>query len=192
MFWERLDKEADQPQPAVTFTYRNIYRITENFGVHSTASIMFHDFEAMGDAYGWYAKEPEVPEDPDEEPRDYRLLKYFLLFPGLLLIPFAGANYQGGGGVTLNTPPQAPSLFVDVGVSAGLMLRPSDEDFIADMGLGGYGGVGFQISRHFALYSRVHFEQPLVRLFLDVESNHALSGTLSLMYVGGDDDPEDK
>ena len=70
-------------------------------------------------------------------------------------------------------------------------MRPSDENFIADMGLGGYGGIGFQISRHFAIYSRVHYEQSFVRLMLDVESNYALSGTFSLMYVGGDDDNDE-
>jgi hypothetical protein len=137
-------------QPAIAIESRSITPWSEHFATERMASLVFHDFQTVSDVYGWYFEEDE-----------YREMKLLYLWPGLILAPLAGSNLSWGAGLVWFSHPTGPSVSMHVGAHATLFLRPSTPQFIADVGLGVYAGVGLDLSESVSLGVRVSYTPPL-------------------------------
>ncbi|HTM20656.1 MAG TPA: hypothetical protein VL172_09120 [Kofleriaceae bacterium] len=114
--------------------------------------VLLHDYDVFETATDAYDR-VDSKEHPDEA-----LGRAF----GVMFSPFGVANWEGGIGMVhfLGTLP--PRLYVRAGFSSALLCRFSDPDFYFDVGLGGYAGVGLQLSRHVGLGGAVTLYNPLV------------------------------
>jgi hypothetical protein len=157
VFWPPgPDDESGDVAPSIAVETRNVFLTSGRYiGWEWTNDVVFHDFQAMGDAYDWYFREPE-------EGGLSQGVKLGLLWPGLILIPFGGANYTTGGGLIVYTSPSAPAAFFDVGAQLNLFLRLSDPDFKADFSIGAYGGGGYEINDFLSVSARLNWGTPLI------------------------------
>ena len=142
--------------PALIFQGRRVALFSEQFGFEFIQSLVMHDWETMGDIYRWYFR------DTDDDPSTSNVgTKLLLLWPGLFLAPLAGSNLGTGVGFIGYTSESSPSLFLDAGAEFQFMLRPSDDDFILDIGLGFYAGFGVELSSRTSFSMRASFVPPL-------------------------------
>lgn len=147
VFWppSGVDATEGEVKPAIALRTRNTFLAAGGIiGLEWTNDIVFHDFEAMGDAYKWYFRDPE-------EGGLNKGLKLGALWPGMILVPFGGANYTTGGGLLVYTSPRAPAAFFDIGANFNLFLHLSDPDFKADISIGAYGGGGYEFTKVFSV-----------------------------------------
>jgi hypothetical protein len=150
------DHTSYRGDPALILQGRRVASVSRQFGFEFITSAVFHDWEVMGDAYEWYFTDTD--DDPDRSNVGAKLL---LLWPGLVLVPFFGANLGTAVGGIFYFSPKAPSFFIDAGAELQFMLRPSDDDFLVDVGFGFYGGFGIELTDRLGMSIRTSFVPPL-------------------------------
>ncbi len=102
----------------------------------------------------------------------------------LLFSPFAVANYESGLGMVLFAGGQAPRPFARFGATVSLLDRFSDPHHYVDLGLGGYAGVGLQLTAHVNLSIAVNAANPVVHNWLDEGYAYFLTTTALLEFHG--------
>jgi hypothetical protein len=156
--------QVNGSSPAIVVQARRISLVSEQFGFELLSSVVFHDWETMGDIYHWYFTDTD--DDPDRSNVGTKIL---LLWPGLILAPFAGANYGMGFGGIFYVSPKAPSLFIDAGGELSLLLQPSSE-FNVDVGLGFYAGLGLEFSERIGMSVRTVYQAPVFHENQDIRA----------------------
>ena len=158
---------------ALALHHRNVYLLGGVFGFHWSNDVVFHDWKAMGDAYAWYFD--------DERPTNgsARALKFTALWPGLILIPFGGANYSSGGGLSFYFLPSFPTVYLDIGANATLFLRLSDPEMRADFAIGAHGSVGVDVTKRVGFSGRVLWGAPVIHSFIDGGARHVVTTSLN-------------
>ena len=180
VFWppQRDDPEDSyETIPALGVQYRRILSLHGVFGFEFSTDITFHDWKAIGDAYGWFFDKPS-----DESDEDWRAVKLGAGWPLLLLVPFGGANYQLGVGAIIFTSQSLPAVYFDAGFNMALWLRLSDPDFRADFGWGLYGGAGVDIFKSLGANVRVMWGAPLIHTFVRKTSGGITTVTFNLNF----------
>ena len=124
--------------------------------------IVLHDYEVVREVYG-KAKEHRSGE-------------------ALVYSPFLVPNYEAGAGFVHFIRPKAPSLFVRGGVLASLLLRLSDSNHYADLGIGVYAGAGFQLSQVIGLSASLSVSNPTIHNFLDTGYRYFATGSVTLDF----------
>lgn len=173
MFITGDDIDRD-PIPTINLEMRKMFVIGGIVGIEWLTNITMHDWETIGNVYKWYNKGD----------RDTVLLKYVLLFPGLILAPLFGSNVATGLGVVVHTAKQAPSFYFDGGGQFSLFLRPSDPDLKFDLGFGGYVGAGFDFSNRFGIGVRTLWSPPAIHSLINRSRRNvlSLSATINFAY----------
>lgn len=103
---------------------------------------------------------------------------------GLFFSPLAVASYEAGLGVVTFAGDGAPRPYVRLGATVSLLLRLSDPDHYADVGLGGYAGVGFDLTSRVGLSVTASVANPVVHNFLD-EGYWYFFTTTALLEIRG-------
>lgn len=176
VFWSPPPGEADwDTSVGVALQTRKVWLLGGIFGFEFTNDVVFHDWAAMGAAYDWFFS-------ATSEDGGLNALKWSLLWPGLFLIPFGGANYGSGVGIIVYTSPRVPAAFFDIGAQANLYLRLSDPDFRADFAIGAYGGLGYDFAEKFGTSLRVMWGSPLVHSVMDGKPRTVVTTLLNLKF----------
>lgn len=166
----------DARHPAIALGFRTIFGASDQIGMELVTDILIHDFEAMGDAYGWYS----------EGDRDAKALKYGALWPGLIFIPFGASNYSFGFGVIGWTSPEVPAVFFDGGLQMLLYLRPSDPVHKIDFGGQLYVGAGLDFSELVGLSYRFSWAPPALLSLFQTYDEHIMQMSLLLTFSDWD------
>ena len=153
----------------VALQFRNAYLLAEHAGLTWSVDILLHDWEAMGGAYGWYFDDSAT-----------MALKLTTLGAAWPFLPLGGSNFATSFGVTLLTSRSMPALYFDTGVTAALLLRPSRDDFLLDLGLGPYVALGFDFTRSFGIGLRAGYTLPVFHTLLDLDPWHAFTFQFTL------------
>lgn len=180
VFWPPPRSEPDgtyEIAAALALQHRKAVPIAGIIGWEWTTDIVFHDWKGMGDAYKWYFAPAET-----EDEKDMRAIKTGLLWPGLILIPFGGANYTTGFGLVVWTSRSLPAVYFDAGINLTLWLRLSDPQFRADFGFGPYGGVGFDMLENVGANLRVMWGAPAIHTLLRQSSGGITTVTLNINF----------
>lgn len=159
--------------PGLALQFRRAGKIAGVFGFEWANDIVFHDWKGMGDAYNWYFGNAE-----DDTAAALRLV----LWPGLILIPFGGANYSTGFGLVIWTSESLPAVYFDIGANLNLWLRLSDPDFRADFGLGAFGGIGFDLFENFGANLRVLWGVPAIHTLIRQTSSGITQVVLNINF----------
>jgi hypothetical protein len=173
--WETLEL------PALTLTYRKVRPYSHRLGMETMGMIVIQDFETIGDWYQWYGEESEEDTNGDGKPEDYRVLKWFFLWPGLLIGPFAGANMHSGAGVTGYLADDYPAPYISGGIQFGFYLRPSEDDFIFDFTAGFYSAFGIDFSKTMGIDLRGFWGPPIFHATNDRPETNNYTISLNLM-----------
>ncbi len=147
--------------PGILLGHRSAFLMSGQFGFRWSTRMFIHDFEIIGDYYGWYNK------GTDDEVTE----KYLLLWPGLLFGPFIGANYGTGFGFVTYFSESNPSLYFDAGFGFDMWLNPSDECFIIDVGLSAEATLGFDFNEFFGMGFTASWGFPFFHGLFDGESS---------------------
>lgn len=171
------ERESVDVAPGFSLHARTVYLAGGIIGFEWTTDVVFQDFETIGNGYKWF-----FSKDPDEPDSSSAALK-IAAWPALLLIPFAGANYQTGIGAVIYTSPRVPSLYLNFGVNVALYLRISDPEFRADFGGGLYGGLGVDITKTIGVSMRTMWGLPLIHQLTGKTSNGIATGIATLNFT---------
>jgi len=116
------------------------------------ARILVHDygvFRQAGDAYD----RVDVHEEPGE-----KLGRTF----ALMATPLAACNWEFGLGFVGFLGGAAPRPFARAGITIGVLDRFTDDDHYIDLGMGGYVGVGLQLTKGFLISGALNGANPLI------------------------------
>jgi hypothetical protein len=147
--------------PALTLEFRRTTGVSRTMFTEFISAIVVQDFELIGDGYAWYG------EDSSDEGGSDPGAKVLLLWPGLILMPFAGSNLHTGYGVTGYLSERFPAAHLSGGAHMAIYLRPSEDDFIVDFGVGLYAGAGVDFSRSFGIDLRTYWAPPFFHALND-------------------------
>jgi hypothetical protein len=140
-----------------------------------TGRLVLHDYAAIGAADDAYDRSrADGDADGDELGR----------LSALVFSPLAVANYEAGLGWVGFLGDRPPRPWLRLGVSAALLLRFSDPDHHADLGLGAYAGLGLQLTRRVSLSVSASTSNPVVHDFLDGGYPYFLTTTAQLEIHG--------
>lgn len=87
-------------------------------------------------------------------------------------------------GMVLFAGDHAPRPFVRFGATVSLLDRFSDSNHYVDLGLGGYAGLGLQLTSHVNLSVAVNASNPVVHNWLESGYSYFLTTTALLEYHG--------
>ncbi len=135
--------------PAISLTARKIFMLTPGFGFELGNAVSIHDFETIGSVYRWYGN------------GENQGVKFLLLWPGLVLAPFFGANIGGTAGAIGYFRPVNPAPWLAGGLQLNLYLRPSEPAFRADFGPAVYLLLGVDFTRVVGLAARFEAGVPI-------------------------------
>ena len=144
----------------------------ENAAFELYGRILIHDYAAIGAADDAYQHARTTTDDNDEEGR----------FVGLIVSPFVVAIYDAGLGLVSFLGGGSPRPFVRVGATVSLLSRFSDPDHYVDLGVGGYAGVGLQLSSSLNLSVAANVSNPVVHDWLSSGYWYFLTTTAMLEY----------
>ena len=139
------------------------------------ARLVMHDYAVFGTALGAYE---DVPDDADHA--NEKIGRAF----ALMFSPFGVGNWEAGAGFATHLGDGTPRPYLRVGMSASLLARFSDPHHYFDVGLGCYGGVGFQLTRHAALSVEAAISRPIVHDLMDSGYGYFLTTTAQIEVRG--------
>lgn len=137
--------------------------------------LLLHDYAVLGDAHDAYRDERD---DGDRSGAE--------LGRGTALVfsPFAVANWEGGLGLVGFAGDEAPRPFFRAGATTSFLFRLSDPDHRFDLGLGGYAGLGLQLTKHVGISLAVNASSPVFHDFADSGYWYFLTATAMLEIRG--------
>jgi len=142
------------------------------------ARLLLHDYAAVGTATDRYKRER------DEMDVDFDEAGWGSL---VLLSPLAVGNWDSGIGFVHELGEAAPRPYVRVGAQLSLLFMISDPDHRFDIGLGGYAGLGLQLSARWGLSIEANISRPVGHDVGDSGYAYFLTTTAMLEFRG---DPE--
>jgi hypothetical protein len=137
------------------------------------ARILLHDYDVFESAHDAF----EVEDDDD-----VATWGDLGRASGLVFSPFAVANWEFGLGYVRMLGDRTPHPYVRIGAGATALCRFSDPEFRFDIGLGAYGGIGFQISDSFGVSVEANFSRPIFHGFADSGYTYFFSTTANLEF----------
>jgi len=174
VFWSPPPTEQEyELSLGVALQTRKVFLLGGIVGFEWTNDVVFHDWAAMGAAYSWLFT---------DQGDGAQALKVSLLWPGIFLIPFGGANYASGIGLVVYTSPSVPAVYFDAGAQLNLYLRLSDPDFRADFAIGAYGGLGYDFLEKVGTSVRVLWGSPLIHGLADKKPRTVVTAIWNLKF----------
>jgi len=145
---------------------------SDTSGLELYARILIHDYAAFGSVKDEY---DEARDNSMDHADGGDVAAAF----GLMFSPFVVANYDAGIGLVHFVGENTPRPFIRLGGAASLLLRVSDPDHRVDLGLGGYAGFGFQLSKHVNVSVAANMSNPVFHSF--AQSGYWYFGTVTAM-----------
>jgi hypothetical protein len=139
------------------------------------ARLLLHDYAAVGTAADRYKR------DRDEMDDDFGEAGWGSL---VVLSPLAVGNWDSGIGLVRMLGEAAPRPYVRAGAQFSLLFKVSDPDHRFDIGLGGYAGLGFELSAHWGLSVEVNLSRPVGHDIADSGYAYFLTTTAMLEFRG--------
>lgn len=146
----------------------------ERSAVEIAGRLLLHDYAAIGAA-----------DDAYDRARDGQGGEAGGRLAALVFSPLAVANYEAGLGVVVLAGARAPRPYLRVGATMSILCRLSDPEHRLDVGLGGYVGVGVELSSRLGLSIAAHGSNPVVHDFLDSGYRYFLT-TTALLEIRGE------
>jgi hypothetical protein len=135
--------------------------------------VLLHDYAVIGASYDAY----QDSKDDGPGAESGRL-------SSMVFSPLAVANYEGGLGFVSFAGATPPRPYLRLGFSVALLCRFSDPEHYFDLGFGGYGGVGVQLTRHLGVSVAANVSNPFFHNFMDRGYDYFGTATVMLEYVG--------
>ncbi len=150
----------------------------ERSALEIAGRLLLHDYAAIGAADAAYERARDAPGGGQDGGR----------LAALVFSPLAVANYEAGLGVVVRGAARAPRPYLRVGATMSILCRPSDPDHRVDVGVGGYVGVGVELSSRLGLSIAAHGSNPVVHDFLGSGYRYFLT-TTALLEIRGEARP---
>jgi hypothetical protein len=153
------------------------FMTSDRSAVELYARILIHDYAAFGTVKDEY-------DDARSNSMDHADGGDLGAGAGIVFSPFVTANYDAGFGLVHFIGDSTPRPFVRAGGAASLLLRISDPDHRIDLGLGGYAGFGFQLTKQVNVSVAVNMSNPVFHSFAGEGYWYFATATAMLEFRG--------